>query len=34
MDTDIDGLDRKLSGLIPTQSYMVVNTVDNKVFPL
>jgi hypothetical protein len=32
MDTDIDGLDRKLSGLIPTQSYMVVNTVDNKFF--
>ncbi len=32
LDSDIQNLDRKLSGMIPTQSYMVVNTVDNKFF--
>jgi hypothetical protein len=32
LDADIKILDQKLSGMIPTQSYMVVNTVDNKFF--
>jgi hypothetical protein len=32
LDGDIERLERKLSGLIPTQSYLVINTVDNKFF--
>lgn len=32
LDSDIQKLDRKLSGMIPTQSYIVINTVDNKFF--
>jgi hypothetical protein len=32
LDAEIQNLDQKLSGLIPSQSYMVINTVDNKFF--
>jgi len=32
VDADIIRLEKKLSGMIPSQSYMVVNTVDNKFF--
>lgn len=32
LDSDIKSLEKKLSGMIPTSSYLVVNTVDNKFF--
>ncbi|HNX67613.1 MAG TPA: L,D-transpeptidase [Bacteroidales bacterium] len=32
VDADIVRLDKKLSALIPTSSYMIVNTVDNRFY--
>ena len=32
IQSDITRLDRKLAGFIPTQTYMVINTTDNRFF--
>jgi lipoprotein-anchoring transpeptidase ErfK/SrfK len=32
VDADINRLDKKLSAMIPTSSYMIVNTIDNKFY--